>query len=253
MNRDVLNGGFVKLVDRMGSDYSILQAARVSTGSDVVKGDEKDRKLIRYLYRNDHISPFSFVSFQFHVKCPIFVARQWMRHRTFDFNEASARYKSFEKHEFYPQSLRLQDVSDNKQGSNGELEEQLREEALQEVEASYNKSYGAYESLISSNVAREQARMVMPVGQYTEFFAHITLRNLFHFLDLRLDSHAQEEIRVYAEAILSILEEIDDLKWSVEVYKDMRQLKQQFQGAVNKAFRGKSANIEDLKTYLEEF
>lgn len=251
MKKEVLDKGFVELVDRMGNDYSVLQAARVSTGANVVKGEKKDRGLIRYLYRNNHISPFAFVSFQFHIKCPIFVARQWFRHRTFDMNEASARYKEFEWETFTPEVWRVQDT-ENKQSSNGQINHQ--ELTTHMVEGIYEKTHHAYESLLNHNVAREQARTVMPVGQYTEFFAHINLRNLFHFLDLRLDEHAQYEIRVYAQAILDILSEIEDLKWSIEVFNDVFELKQRFQHAMNKAFKsGTGVTKDDLKTYLEGF
>ena len=225
---NVLDHGFVKLVDMMGDDYSILRAARVSTGSDAVKGDDKDRALIRYLYRNDHISPFSFVSFHFYVKCPIFVARQWFRHRTFDFNEVSARYKELKWEVFYPDSWRKQS-SVNKQGSSEKVKQQF--EFNEMVENAYRASEIAYRTMIElGEVSREQARTVMPVGQYTEFYAHINLRNLFHFLELRLDPHAQYEIRVYAKAILNILEDIPSIRWSVEVFKDYYNLNQVVKG-----------------------
>ena len=239
MRREVLDKGFVELVDKMGDDYSILRAARVSTGSDVKKGDEKDRGLIRYLYRNDHVSPFSFVSFHFHVKCPIFVARQWFRHRTFDMNEASARYKEFEWETFVPEKWRVQDTI-NKQSSNELVETDFQDtinDLYRNLNAVYDVSRTFYEESLDLDIAREQARTVMPVGQYTEFFAHINMRNLFHFLELRADEHAQEEIRVYAEAILDILSEIDDIKWSIEVFKEVKELKTAFKKAMDKAFK----------------
>src|SRR6056297_4301253 len=227
MKKEVLDKGFVELVDKMGDDYSILRAARVSTGSEVSKGDVKDRGLIRYLYRNEHMSPFAFVSFQFHIKCPIFVARQWFRHRTFDMNEASARYKEFEWECFTPDSWRIQDDK-NKQSSN-ELVETDFQDTIDDLYVNLDNVYGVaktfYEDALDLDIAREQARAVMPVGQYTEFFANVNMRNLFHFLELRLDEHAQKEIRVYAEAILDILSEVDDIKWSVEVFKDVNTLK----------------------------
>lgn len=230
MKIDVLNSGRVELVDRMGDDYSILRAARVSTGSEVSKGYKKDRGLIRYLYRNNHISPFAFVSFQFYFKMPIFVARQFFRHRTFDVNEASARYKEFEWEVFYPDSWREQDTT-NKQSSIGEINHQ---ELISEmVKGICKKTNLAYTSMLEHNVAREQARTVMPVGQYTEFYASINLRNLFHFLELRLHPHAQYEIKVYAEAVLEILESLEDLKWSVEIFKEMNELNYMYQELLN--------------------
>lgn len=248
MKLDVLNKGFVELVDRMGDDYSILRAARTSTGSDVVKGDKKDRGLIRYLYRNEHMTPFEFVQLQFHVKCPIFVGRQWFRHRAASYNEASSRYQQFEWETYLPDEWRIQDT-ENKQSSNGHIDHQELTTSM--VKGIYKKSQQAYESMLGHNVAREQARTVMPVGQYTEFFTSISLRNLFHFLELRADPHAQYEIRVYAEAIIAILEQIDELKWSVEVFNDVRKLKETFHSAMNKAFKNNS--IDDLEDYLKKY
>lgn len=250
MERSVLNEGKVELVDRMGNDMSVLRAARVSTGSEVSKGEKKDRGLIRYLYRNDHISPFSFVSFQFYFKMPIFVARQFFRHRTFDFNEASARYKEFEWEVFYPEEWRAQDTKNNIQGSDGVVNHQELTTSM--VEGVYSKNKEAYESMLGHNVAREQARTVMPVGQYTEFYAHVNLRNLFHFLELRLDDHAQYEIRVYAEAILSILRDIEDIKWSIEIFEEMQNLKQLFNKSIN-ASNKRFKNFNAIESYLKDF
>lgn len=248
VQKNVLGSGFVKLVDMMGDDYSVLRAARVSTGSDVVKGEKKDRGLIRYLYRNDHLTPFEFVSLQFHVKAPIFVARQWFRHRTSSYNEASARYKEFEWETFTPDNWRLQDTK-NKQSSNGEIDHQELTTSM--VHSVYDRSRKAYESMLGHGVAREQARTVMPVGQYTEFFVSFNLRNLFHFLELRTDEHAQYEIRLFANAMLEIISEIDELKWSVEVFNDTNGLKQEFFRAMNKAFKEKT--IKELRDYLKNF
>lgn len=253
MKKEVLDHGFVELVDKMGDDYSILRAARVSTGSDVKKGDAKDRGLIRYLYRNDHLSPFSFVSFQFHVKCPIFVARQWFRHRSMDYNEASARYKEFEWEVFYPETWRKQDPV-NKQNSLDELD---FNDTHQELYDSYKQAYEScritYENALAVGAAREQARMIMPVGQYTDFFINVNMRNLFHFLELRLDEHAQYEIRVFAEAILKILSSLDDIKWSIEVFKETYRIKQLFYKVMDKAFRKKDGmTINMLEDYLKK-
>jgi thymidylate synthase (FAD) len=250
MKRSVLNKGKVELVDRMGNDMSILRAARVSTGAEVSKGDEKDRGLIRYLYRNDHISPFAFVSFQFYFKMPIFVARQFFRHRSMDFNEASARYKEFEWEVFYPEEWRAQDTKENIQGSDGIIDHQELTTSM--VEGVYSKNKDAYESMLGHNVAREQARTVMPVGQYTEFYAHVNLRNLFHFLELRLDEHAQYEIRVYAEAILSILKELKDIKWSIEIFEEMYNLKQLFNKSIN-ASNKRFKSFNQIEIYLKDF
>lgn len=249
MERDVLNKGKVELLDYMGSDHAVLRAARVSTGADATKGPEKDRALIRYLYRNEHISPFAFISFHFYFKMPIFVQRQFIRHRTFDVNEASARYKKFLWEVWSPDEWRTQDTA-NKQGSDGIASNQELSHSL--TNASYTVSNQVYESLMLNNVSREQARAVMPVAQYTEFHAHINLRNLFHFLELRLDEHAQPEIREYAEAILSILEEMESIKYSIEIFKDMYSLKQLFRKCVNMSHK-KFASMDPIETYLRDF
>ena len=244
----LLNDGFIELVDYLGNDYSILRAARTSTGNEAVKGDKKDRELIRYLYRNEHMSPFEFVTFHFHVKMPIFVGRQFFRHRAFSFNEISARYKDFKFECFYPEVWREQS-SKNKQSSDGVVESQQCFNDY--INSIYEKSNTMYRSLIGKNVAREQARTVMPVGQYTEFFFRADLRNLLHFLELRLDTHAQYEIRVYAEAILETLEHLESLKWSVEVFKDVYKLKQAFKESMDTAF--KENTIEDLEDYMRSY
>jgi thymidylate synthase (FAD) len=160
----------------------------------------------------------------------------------------SGRYQQFEWETYLPDEWRIQDT-ENKQSSNGHIDHQELTTSM--VKGIYKKSQQAYESMLGHNVAREQARTVMPVGQYTEFFTSLNLRNLFHFLELRADPHAQYEIRVYAEAIISILEQIDELKWSVEVFNDVRKLKEVFHGAMNKAF--KNGNIEDLENYLKKY
>jgi thymidylate synthase (FAD) len=245
---NVLDKGFIKIVDSMGGDYSILRAARTSTGSDASKGDEKDRKLIRYLYRNEHMTPFEFVQFTFHVKAPIFVARQWFRHRTFSYNEKSGRYQQFEWETYQPEYWKVQDKN-NKQTSSGAAEHQELTSSM--VEGIYKKNKHAYESMLEHNVAREQARVVMPVGQYTEFFFSVNLRNLLHFLELRMDYHAQYEIRQYANAIFDILNDIDNLKWTMEIFTQMRRLKEEFNGVVNKAF--KENRIVDLEEHLDDF
>lgn len=248
MERSVLNKGRVELIDRMGNDYSVLRAARVSTGAEISKGEVKDKGLIRYLYRNNHISPFSFVSFQFYFKMPIFVARQMMRHRTFDINEASARYKEFEWDVFRPEEWRQQSTK-NKQGSEDVFSDSFSTALNISLDDTYDMAERFYKKTLENNVTREQARIVMPVGQYTEFFAHVNLRNLFHFLSLRLDEHAQYEIRVYAEAVLKILENLDDLKWSVEAFKEYNELESLKVKCINK--KDLAGFKEHLENYLQ--
>lgn len=197
----VLDKGFVRLVDYLGGDERIVQAARVSYGSGT-KSYRQDRGLIHYLIKHWHTSPFEQVQLTFHTKMPIFVARQWVRHRTARLNEISGRY-SIMRDEFYlpdPEQVCYQS-SDNKQGRSDPLpadEAKAVIAAMQEEQASMYKSY---EGLLEKNVARELARANLPNSLYTEWYWQIDLHNLFHFLRLRMDPHAQYEIRVYAEAM----------------------------------------------------
>ncbi len=199
----VLDKGFVRLTDYMGNDDSIVQAARVSYGAGTKKAHE-DKGLIRYLMRHRHTTPFEMVEFKWHVKLPIFVARQWIRHRTANVNEYSGRY-SVMKEEFYiplEDRVQLQSQS-NKQGSEGEVPPELRKKFLDILLADVEKSFEHYKQFEQSDIARELARIGLPLSTYTEWYWKIDLHNLFHFLNLRLDKHAQEEIRLYAEAMAS--------------------------------------------------
>ena len=206
----VLNKGFIRLVDYMGSDERIVQAARVSYGKGT-KSYREDRGLIQYLLRNQHTSPFEQVQFTFHVKLPIFVARQWIRHRTARLNEISGRY-SVLKDEFYlpaEADVSLQST-DNKQGRAEEaVPAELREKVLVLLEADQKKkSYESYEGLLEDGIARELARVNLPLSLYTEWYWQIDLHNLLHFLRLRMDLHAQKEIRLYAEVMFEILKTV---------------------------------------------
>jgi thymidylate synthase (FAD) len=194
----VLDKGFVRLVDMMGSDLAVVEAARVSYGSGS-KGEEKDRKLISYLLKHQHATPFEHAVFKFHVSCPIFVMRQWIRHRTGSFNEISARYTEV-KDEFYlPETLRAPDLK-NKQSSQAAPHiDQAK--CLSLLEKSQRQAYEVYQQLIKEGVARELARTVLPVSQYTQFYWTVNARNLMHFIDLRADAPAQWEIQRYAEAL----------------------------------------------------
>ncbi len=198
----VLDHGFVRLVDYMGGDDRIVQSARVSYGEGT-KSYRQDRGLIHYLMKHWHTSPFEQVQLTFHAKMPIFVARQWVRHRTARLNEISGRY-SVMKDEFYvpePEQIRYQSVS-NKQGRSDEAlplgEAQAVIETMREEQRAM---YGSYQALLHKNVARELARSNLPNSLYTEWYWQIDLHNLFHFLRLRMDPHAQYEIRVYGEAM----------------------------------------------------
>jgi thymidylate synthase (FAD) len=215
---NLLDKGFVRLIDFMGSDNRVVSSARVTFGG-VSKGEEKDKLLIKYLMENAHLSPFEHCTFQFQIKCPIFVARQWMRHRISSYNEVSARYTEV-KDEFYiPSEFRVQDTY-NKQGSLTSKE--LDNEKLNKIYAdSIEASYRAYQKLLEAGVAREMARGILPVAQYTQFYWTINARSLMNFIALRADSHAQYEIRVYAEAIADIFKE--KMPWSYEVFEALKQ------------------------------
>ena len=202
----VLDKGFVRLVDSMGDDSRVVQAARVSYGEGT-KTKRQDEALIDYLMRHRHTSPFEKVVFEFHVKAPIFVARQWMRHRTGSFNEVSARYSQMPEEFYEPRGWRLQ-AKDNKQGSEGRLDEPLNVLATVDYRGAVKAAWKAYSALLAKGVSREMARMVLPVSLYTEFYWTVNLHNLLHFLELRLDRHAQEEIRAYAQAILELIEPV---------------------------------------------
>jgi thymidylate synthase (FAD) len=213
-----LNAGFVRLVDYMGGDESIVQAARVSYGKGT-KSVNEDRGLIRYLMRHMHTTPFEMVELKFHVKLPIFVARQWIRHRTANVNEYSGRY-SVMKDEFYiPDDTAVHFQSKrNKQGREGEVPQELRQKVLEILTSSQRQMYDEYSRLLEDDIARELARVNLPLSLYTEWYWKIDLHNLFHFLNLRMDSHAQHEIRVYATAIAEITRKVVPVAW--EAFED---------------------------------
>lgn len=201
----VLNNGFIRLVDYMGTDERIVQAARVSYGKGT-KTVREDSALIDYLLRNQHTSPFEQVILTFHVKLPIFVARQWIRHRTAHLNEISGRY-SILKNEFYvpaKEDVALQGIN-NKQGRKDEpVSDELSHAVITSMIEQQENAYTNYETLLDKNIARELSRINLPLSTYTEWYWQLDLHNLFHFLKLRLDVHAQKEIRVYAEVIFQI-------------------------------------------------
>jgi len=205
----VLNRGFVRLVDYLGGDERVVQAARVSYGEGT-RSYREDAALIDYLLRHRHTSPFEQVILTFHVKLPIFVARQWIRHRTARVNEISGRY-SVMKDEFYvpaPEDVALQS-EDNRQGRAGEALGEAQAAAVRSsLAAGQERAYGDYAALIQGGIARELARINLPLSLYTEWYWQIDLHNLFHFLELRLDPHAQREIRLYGAALLEIARKV---------------------------------------------
>lgn len=209
----VLDHGFIRVIDYMGDDSAVVQAARVSYGKGTKKISE-DQGLINYLMRHRHSTPFEMCEIKFHVKLPMFVARQWIRHRTANVNEYSARYSILDK-EFYipaPENLAAQSTN-NRQGRAEVLTGDYAQKVLQLLKDDATRAYDHYEYMLNldnqdpdrSGLARELARMNLPVNFYTQWYWKTDLHNLMHFLSLRADSHAQYEIRVYAEAMLDIL------------------------------------------------
>ncbi len=211
---DVLDHGFVRLVDYLGGDARIVQSARVSYG-DGTKTVREDAALIDYLLRHAHTSPFEQVVLTFHLKMPIFVARQWMRHRTARANEISGRY-SVLPGEFYlpdPEQVRPQSTR-NKQGRGDEaVPEDLQARVLALLKAGQASAYEEYETILDEGLARELARIHLPVSLYTELYWQIDLHNLMHFLRLRLDDHAQYEIRAYGEALATAAKAVAPLAY----------------------------------------
>jgi len=209
-----LDHGFVRFIESMGTDASIVQAARVSYGKGT-KSVRADRALIHYLMQHRHTTPFEMVEFKFHCKMPVFVARQWIRHRTANVNEVSGRYSVMEETFWEPtaEDLRKQS-STNRQGSAEEhLTGEAAEKIAQEFQEEQKRLYGQYEKYMEAGVAREIARANLPFSLYTEWYWKIDLHNLLHFLSLRLDTHAQKEIRVYAEAMASFVKKECPLAW----------------------------------------
>jgi thymidylate synthase (FAD) len=211
----------VRVVDYMGDDGAVVQAARVSYGKGTRQVNE-DRGLIRYLMRHRHTTPFEMCELKVHVKLPIFVARQWIRHRTASVNEISARYSVLDR-EFYlprPEDLAVQSTN-NKQGRGATLDGEAAARVLALLRRDATTSYGTYEQLLEDEgLARELARMNLPVSWYTQWYWKIDLHNLLHFLALRIDPHAQYEIRVYGEALAQVARAWVPLCW--EAFEDYR-------------------------------
>ncbi|MEM9642724.1 MAG: FAD-dependent thymidylate synthase [Pseudomonadota bacterium] len=206
---DVLDHGFVRVVDYMGDDAAIVQAARVSYGAGT-KHVSNDAGLINYLMRHWHSTPFEMCEIKLHVKLPVFVARQWIRHRTANVNEYSARYSILDR-EFYipaPDHLAAQSTVNN-QGRGETLQGEEAARVLDMLRRDADRAYDHYEAMLSQDgqagLARELARMNLPANVYTQWYWKVDLHNLFHFLRLRADPHAQYEIRVYAEEICRII------------------------------------------------
>ena len=213
-----LDKGFVRLVDSMGGDEAIVQAARVSYGKGTTKLSQ-DRGLIRYLMRHRHTTPFEMVEFKFHCKMPIFVARQWVRHRTANINEYSLRYSEARDEFYYPDPEHIQFQSAlNKQGRMGDVSDELKQKVREDFREISDRSFEVYSELNNAGVARELARAILPVNLYTEWYWKNDLHNLLHFVGLRSDSHAQYEIRVFSDAMAESVKAVAPFAW--EAYQD---------------------------------
>ena len=272
--RDVLDNGkgFIRVVDYMGSDASVARAARVSYGrQDADRAPEADAKLIRYLMRHRHTSPFEMARLVLHVRLPIFVQRQWRTHRTWSFNEVSARYTTLPDDVYVPD---LGDIcgppTDNKQGRGRVLPTGEAQEAWSEMVSAADSAVQAVKALTTGlpadpidgpaafnlpAVAPEIARMVGPVCQYTEMTASADLHNLLHFLALRLDGHAQLEIRRYAEAIARIVEQWVPETWAafVDYRRDGYALSRMEIEAIRRMMSGRPTTAEDVGMSAREW
>jgi len=222
----VLDHGFVRVIDYMGDDSSIVQAARVSYGKGTKKLNQ-DKNLINYLLSHKHSTPFEMNEIKFHIKLPIFVARQWIRHRTANVNEYSARYSILDNEFYVPKAQDVKPQSkQNNQGRSGEIDNNLSKRYISSIKENAQINFSTYHHLLNLNeegipldenrlgIARELARMVLPLNSYTQWYWKIDLHNLMHFLALRFDPHAQYEIRVYADVIIEILK-----KWVPLTYE----------------------------------
>lgn len=200
----VLTHGFVVLVDYMGDDSSIVQAARVSYGQGT-KSVRDDRGLVRYLMRHRHTTPFEMVEYKFLVRLPIFVARQWVRHRSASINEYSARYSIVpDEFELPPAEEVRHQSTRNRQGRGEPLPAEVVDRFRSDLDSVSKEAYAAYSRALAAGVARETARLLLPVAYYTQWYWKVDLHNLFHFLSLRLDPHSQEEIRLYAAEVAKL-------------------------------------------------
>jgi len=258
---EVLDHGFVRVVDYMGNDSSVVQAARVSYGSGTKKINA-DKGLINYLLAHRHTTPFEMCEIKFHIKLPIFIARQWIRHRTASVNEYSARYSIMEDEFYIPKAEHLAAQSKiNHQGRDevGNLSINEQKQILEILKKDSKNCYDNYLSMINQDgqgnlvddgkdgLARELARMNLTLNCYTQWYWKIDLHNLFHFLHLRADSHAQYEIRVYAQIMLDIVK-----KWvpySYEAFIKNQKTGKQFSGAalevVKKLLKGEKVEQEN--------
>jgi thymidylate synthase (FAD) len=248
----VLDHGFVRVVDYMGDDAAIVQAARVSYGAGT-RTARDDAGLIRYLMRHWHSTPFEMCEIKLHVKLPVFVARQWIRHRTASVNEYSARYSILDREFYIPEPAHLAAQSRvNNQGRGDVLEGEEAARVLATLRRDAETAYDHYEAMLSTEgqqgLARELARMNLPANVYTQWYWKIDLHNLFHFLRLRADPHAQYEIRAYAEALCDVARDWVPAAW--DAFEDYRLNAVQFSGkgmqALRRMLAGETVTREDV-------
>ena len=216
----ILGQGYVRYVDHLGSDMRIVETARISYKSPS-KGDDADKKLLFYLFKNRHTSPFESCNITFNIKMPIFCMRQFVRHRTFRLNEWSGRYSELADEFYQPAAFRRQDTK-NKQGSvlveDDNSSWHTRNGAI--AHDCYKQCYAAYQEMLANGVAKELARIVLPVAMFTEIYVNVDVHNLIHFLNLRQDPHAQLEMRVIADAMAQIGEAL--FPWTFEARKQYK-------------------------------
>lgn len=253
----VLDHGFIRVVDYMGTDDSIVQAARVSYGTGTKKKSQ-DRALIHYLLRHKHTTPFEMCEIKFHIKLPLFIARQWIRHRTANVNEYSARYSILDK-EFYiprPEHISTQSAVDKQCREADPLPEDVSDKIRELLTKNAIDSYDQYETLMNEyGLARELARMNLPINFYTQWYWKIDLHNLLHFLRLRADSHAQYEIRAYAEVMIELVK-----KWVPVVYEAFMaygvngcHLSAEALNVIKRRLKGETVSLEDTTMSQREW
>lgn len=222
---DILDKGWIELIDLLpypgsgvSGDLAIVNAARVSFRGES-KGDEKDKKLLFYLLRNHHTSPFEMVEFKFRVRAPLVTWWQWVRHRTWNFNAQSGRYTPFEENDFYVPDVWRKQAASNKQASDGTVEDDTNAELSQALEALYRQGYELYTAALEKGVSKEMARLFLPgFSVYYTWVAKVDAHNLMQFLRLRMASDAQHEIRVYAQAIYEHFFK-PALPWTAEAFE----------------------------------
>lgn len=252
---NVLDHGYIRVCKVEGDDQFLAETARTSTES--TGTTEANTRLVTRLVRDEHTSPIEFGGFVFQIKAPIFVARQWMRHRAGVFNEFSGRYSEFPDEFYVPELDRIQVQSTfNKQGSADKLETSIAEVIQRQIEESSRESYNHYKSLLETGLTRELARVVLPVSYYTVFRWRVNLHNLFNFLRLREDPHAQYEIRVYAEEIHKIVKEhfpAACAAWEEHIQNRIT-ISSELAKYLSGIMMGESAKKDDyLKSELDEF